>query len=165
MTNEEITAKVTASLNLLNAAQDIEDYGWVPEGGGPNTVDPYGTYPRCPWTGLMRAIERDRIASKEDYEHYRAVINIAEQALVAVTGAIELSDFFLINDHQDLDKGKEWALKALRDAAFHVMNGAPVPDSVTGETDTDSIQEPESGTTTSAENPVKRLLKRLRLVK
>lgn len=156
----ENRAVKSRALTLLNEARaDIEDYGWVGKGAGGDSGDPYGTYPRCPWIAMVRVTQR--IRNEHPTEDIHDALFLAEDGLIGVTHVKDIGEFFELNDSQPLESGKEWALDVLRKAASFV-NGVPVADSETRETDTDSIESLDTGSTISAVSRVKQWFKALR---
>lgn len=157
----ENRAAKSRALTLLNEARaDIEDYGWLPKGAeATNDIDPYGTYPRCPWIAIIRVTER--IRNEHPTEDIHDALFLAEDGLIGVTHVKDIGEFFDLNDSQPLESGKEWALDVLRRAASFV-NGVPVADSETREMATDSIESPDIGSTISVVNRVKQWFKALR---
>jgi len=141
---------------LLEAASDIEDYGWNPRGADhENEYDPFGTYARCPWVAVIRVIER--ISAMHPGENTGTLLARAEDALVAVAHVKDIIALFDLNDSIPEEQGKQWAINLLKNAADFV-SGVPVSDLVTEEMAIVSTKPMESGNTTNAVNPAKRLL-------
>ena len=159
--------EITQSVLLL-AAIDIENYGWKSDGaeilGNVDEADPYGAYPRCPWIAISRVIERlSDTVSSSGVISIPDILDEAEQVLLAASQVADISEFFVLNDSQSQENGKQWAIQILQKAAT-LVSGVPVY-SAQRVTDTGLTDLMESGNTTNVEGPARRFLRKLRLVK
>lgn len=116
------------------AASDIERYGWRRGGVSnedPDKYNPRGTYSRCLWVAVSRALERAKLY------HYLAT---AEDMLLTYFHEPFIVNVFVLNDHfpGPDEKGQAWAVKSLREIAAELC-GANAPKSV-AEPDTDSTE-------------------------
>lgn len=149
---------------LFNAADDIQLYGWKNEGADFDEDDPYGMYPRCVWIALVRAVEANGIEAAADDRYYdkSLVLNTAENAVVKAAGLENISEVFDLNDRQDLEEGRGWAINLLEKAAEQ-LDIAPVLLDVPK----DSVLTfpMDSGNTPNAKSRVKSFLRKLHLVK
>jgi hypothetical protein len=143
--------ELTVSDVLRQAAGDIEYHGWYPGGSS-------GDERRCIWTGVHKVIQAYRTTNPLDYLGF--LLQDVENVLMKVTNTTNVEHLFQLNDSQRPEEGKQWAVTTLLEAAKHAD-----AHSVVEGTDTDFPWTRVCGPTTNAENPLKRFLKKLKLVK
>lgn len=99
-----------------DAGTDIIQYGWCRGGVQyPRGQDKNGTYQRCVWIAVMRALER-MIANVTEFKSYLAA---TENALLVHFGQTEMGMVFAANDFYEGtdEEGKEWAVGQLAEIA------------------------------------------------
>lgn len=144
---------------LLEAADDIREYGWRKGGATEGNYDAFGEYSRCIWIGLHRAVEKEAITHRLAGFHYNsgATIHDLEEVVNTAAGVNNISDLFDLNDRQSLDGGPVWAVDTLEKAARLIIapanSSAVVPDS-------SETEKPASGFTSNVVSRVKQWLKR-----
>lgn len=95
------------------AASDIDEHGWRRCGVKTDEErNPQGTYTRCFWIAVMRALER-RIQPIKTLEAYTLA---AENTLLIYFDIKTAQDLFALNDgfEGSDEEGKAWAIASLR---------------------------------------------------
>jgi hypothetical protein len=160
--SETTTIIEAARLNLLSAAVDIKRYGWKTGGATPDSNnDDAG--PRCVWIAYTYAF--DKVKDSFNPAYRAAIFDVGERYLINAANTYTLDRLFDINDSKSPEEGPQWAVETLRKAAETAKLELADVRLERKAMDTDSTSEMESGNTTNAVGPLKRLLKRLHLVK
>lgn len=114
-----------------DAASDIEQHGWRRSGAAyPGERDPQGTYSRCVWVAILRALER-RIGPINKLSLYAAA---AENVLTVYFDVKLPIDLFELNDSfSGTDaEGTAWAIKSLREIQQQLLIGVRALELIAG---------------------------------